>query len=381
MSQNKSKETLCVHEGTLHNTNQPGVNSPIYTSTAFGYLDTEARTYPRYFNTPNQDSIVKKLVALESGEDGVVFSSGMAAISTTLLALLQQGDHVLFQRDLYGGTQHFITNDFPRFGIEYSFSDATNIAMFEEAIQFNTKLIYIETPSNPLLRLTDIQKVVALAKQYGVMTMIDNTFASPINQNPIPMGVDVVMHSGTKYLGGHSDICCGVIIGSREVMTQVKGTATHFGGSLNANTCYLLERSLKTLALRVKQQTQNAHQIAAFLEKAPQVKKVHYPGLESHPQHDIAKAQMHGFGGMLSFELNESAGSAQDFLRKLKIVRPAMSLGGIESVICEPATTSHAKLTPEQRQDAGISDALMRMSVGIEEVQDLIGDLEQALSS
>ena len=381
MANKTSKETLCVHQGTLHNENQPGVNSPIYTSTAFGYLDTDARTYPRYFNIPNQDSIAQKLAALESGEDALIFSSGMAAISTTLLSLVKNGEHVLFQSDLYGGTQHFITTDFPRFGIEYSLSDATNIDMFEEAIQFNTKLIYIETPSNPLLRLTDIQKVVALAKQYGVMTMIDNTFASPINQNPIPMGIDIVMHSGTKYLGGHSDICCGAIVSSKEIIGQVKSTAAHFGGSLNANTCYLLERSLKTLALRVKQQTQNAEKIAAFLENHPKVKKVYYPGLASHPQHDIAKAQMQGFGAMLSFELTEEAGTAQAFLRKLKIAQPAMSLGGVETVICEPATTSHAKLTPEQRQNVGISDALMRMSVGIEDAQDLMDDFNQALSN
>ena len=379
MAQKTSKETLCVHEGTLHSKEQPGVNTPIYTSTSFGYLDTDARTYPRYFNTPNQDSIIKKLTALESGEDGLIFSSGMAAISTTLLSLLKKGDHVLFQGDLYGGTQHFITTDFPRFGIEFSFSDATNVEMFEEAIQFNTKLIYIETPSNPLLKLTDIKKVAALAKQYGVMTMIDNTFASPINQNPIPMGIDIVMHSGTKYLGGHSDICCGAIISSKEIIAQVKGTSTHLGGSLNANTCYLLERSLKTLALRVKQQTQNALQIAEYLEKHPKVKKVNYPGLESHPQYDIAKGQMQNFGAMLSFELKEDAGTAQEFLRKLKVAQPAMSLGGVETVICEPATTSHAKLTPEQRQNVGISDGLMRVSVGIEDAQDLINDLGQAL--
>lgn len=379
MAQKTSKETLCVHEGTLHSQDQPGVNTPIYTSTSFGYLDTDARTYPRYFNTPNQDSIIKKLTALESGEDGLIFSSGMAAISTTLLSLVKKGDHILFQGDLYGGTQHFITTDFPRFGIEFSFSDATNVEMFEEAIQFNTKLIYIETPSNPLLKLTDIKKIAALAKQYGVMTMIDNTFASPINQNPIPMGIDIVMHSGTKYLGGHSDICCGAIISSKEIIAQVRGTSTHLGGSLNANTCYLLERSLKTLALRVKQQTQNALQIAEYLEKHPKVKKVNYPGLESHPQYDIAKGQMQNFGAMLSFELKEDAGTSQEFLRKLRVAQPAMSLGGVETVICEPATTSHAKLTPEQRQNVGISDGLMRVSIGIEDAQDLIDDFTQAL--
>ena len=379
MASNTSKDTLCVHSGTHHDSNHPGINSPIHTSTAFGYLDTEARTYPRYFNTPNQDNIVKKLAALESGEDGIIFSSGMAAVSTALLALLKKDDHVLFQGDLYGGTQHFVTTDFPRFGIEYSFSDATNIEMFEEAIQFNTKLIYIETPSNPLLRLTDIKKIVALAKQYGVLTMIDNTFASPINQNPIPLGIDIVMHSGTKYLGGHSDICCGAIISSKELTGQIRDTATHFGGSLDANACYLLERSLKTLALRVRQQTENAQKIAEFLEQHPKVKKVHYPGLASHPQHDIAKDQMTGFGAMVAVELHADANETQQFLRKLKIAQATMSLGGIETTICEPATTSHAKISPEQRQNLGISDSLLRMSIGIEDVNDLMADFEEAL--
>lgn len=374
-----SKNTLCVHKGTHHESNQPGVNTPIYTSTSFAYLDTDARTYPRYFNTPNQASVTQKLAALESGEDALIFGSGMAAISTALLTLVKQGDHVLFQGDLYGGTHHFITTDFPRFGIEYSMADATNIEMFEEAIQFNTKLIYIETPSNPLLKLTDIKKIVALAKQYGVLTMIDNTFATPINQNPIPMGIDIVMHSGTKYLGGHSDICCGAIIGSKELVDRIKSTSTHFGGSINANTCYLLERSLKTLALRVKQQTQNAGAIASFLENHPKIKKVNYPGLESHPQHDIAKEQMQGFGAMLSFELQASAEETRHFLKKLQIAQAAMSLGGVETILCEPATTSHVKLSPEQRQNLGISDSLLRLSVGIEDIDDLLADFEQAL--
>ncbi|EAY31775.1 trans-sulfuration enzyme family protein [Microscilla marina] len=379
MASEIAKDTLCVHTGTYHDQAQPGINSPIYTSSSFEYLDTDARTYPRYFNTPNQESVVKKLAALESGEDGIIFGSGMAAISTTLLALLKKEDHVLFQADLYGGTQRFITTDFPRFGIEYSFGDATNIEMFEEAIQFNTKLIYIETPSNPLLRLTDIEKIVALAKQYGVLTMIDNTFASPINQNPIPMGIDLVMHSGTKYLGGHSDLSCGAIIGSKGLVAQIKSTATHFGGNLNAQTCYLLERSLKTLALRVRQQTYNAQKLAEFMEKHPKVKKVHYPGLESHPQHDIAKRQMEGYGAMLAVELHGNADETRQFLRKLKIVTPAMSLGGVETSICEPATTSHAKISAEQRQNLGISDSLLRISVGIEATEDLIADFEQAL--
>lgn len=380
MASKTSKDTLCVHAGTQHDPTQPGINSPIYTSTSFEYLDTDARTYPRYFNTPNQHNIVEKLVALESGEDGVIFGSGMAAISTTLLSLLKKDDHVLFQGDLYGGTQHFVTTDFPRFGIEYSFSDATNIEMFEEAIQFNTKLIYIETPSNPLLRLTDIKKVVTLAKQYGVLTMIDNTFASPINQNPLTLGIDLVMHSGTKYLGGHSDLSCGAIIGSKTLIESIRATATHFGGNLNAQTCYLLERSLKTLALRVHQQTANALQLATFLEKHEKVKKVHYPGLESHPQHEIAKAQMNGYGAMVAVELHADADATRQFLRKLKIATPAMSLGGIETTICEPATTSHAKISAEQRQNLGISDSLLRVSVGIENIQDLINDFEQALT-
>lgn len=380
MASETSKDTLCVHNGTYHDKDQPGINSPIYTSSSFGYLDTDDRKYPGYHNLPNQESAAKKIASLESAEAGIIFSSGMAAISTTLLTLLKKGDNVLFPRDLYGGTEHFVTTNFPNFGIEYSFGDATNIEAFEEAIQFNTKLIYIETPSNPLLRLTDIKKIVALAKQYGVLTMIDNTFASPINQNPIPMGIDLVMHSGTKYLGGHNDISCGAIVGSEALVSKIKKSAVYFGGCLNAQTCYLLERSLKTLALRVRQQTENAQKLAEFLEQHAKVKKVHYPGLESHPQHDIAKAQMTGFGAMVSFELHANSDETRQFLRRLTIAQAAMSLGGVETIICEPATTSHAMLSPEQRQNLGISDSLLRMSVGIEDVNDLMADFEQALA-
>jgi cystathionine beta-lyase len=251
---------------------------------------------------------------------------------------------------------------------------------FEKAIQKNTRLIYIETPSNPLLRITDIGAIAGLARSRGIFTAIDNTFASPINQNPHKLGIDIVIHSGTKYLGGHSDICCGAVLTSREIMERLKATAVNFGGSLNAVTCYLLERSLKTLGIRVETQNRNALAIARQLQQHPRVTRVYYPGLESHPGHEIARKQMRGFGGMLAFELDEKQIQPEPFAQRLKLITPALSLGGVETIICAPAVTSHAKVSVESRRQMGISDGLFRLSVGIEDADDLIADLDQALS-
>jgi cystathionine beta-lyase/cystathionine gamma-synthase len=309
-----------------------------------------------------------------------LFSSGMAAISTVLLAFLGSGDHAVLQRDLYGGTHHFVTADFNRFGIEFSFTDS-RAADIEAAIRSNTRLIYIETPSNPLLMITDIAAAAEVGRRRGVITVIDNTFASPINQNPLALGVDVVTHSATKYIGGHSDLCCGAALGSAEKIQRIRQTAVNLGGSLNALTCYLLERSLKTMAVRVERHNHNARQVAEFLCRQASVAKVNYPGLESHPGHEIAKRQMEGFGGMLSFELDEKQCPADCFLHRLKLITPALSLGGVETIICASAKTSHAKLSAAERRELGISDGLLRLSVGIEDVKDLITDLGQALSA
>ncbi len=373
------KDTQCVHSGTIVDPVTRGLNTPIFTSSSFGYLDAAENIYPRYFNTANQDAVIDKLAALEKAECGLLFSSGMAAISAVVLATVNAGDHVVMQRDIYGGTHHFVTADFGRFGIEFTFVDNT-AEEFEKAIRPNTRLIYIETPSNPLLMVTDVEAIAEISHRKGIFSAIDNTFATPINQTPFEAGIDMVVHSGTKYLGGHSDICCGAVLTSRKCFDRIKATAVNLGGSLNATTCYLLERSLKTLGIRVERQNQNALVIATWLQKHPGIEKVYYPGLESHPGFNIARRQMHGFGGMLSFELAEKGVSPDRFARRLELITPALSLGGVETIICAPALTSHVKLSPAERKELGITDGLFRLSVGIEDVDDLLADLARALA-
>ncbi len=375
------KSTSCVHAGNSNHNPAHGLNTPIYTSSAFGYLDTTENIYPRYYNTPNQEVVVQKLCALEQGEAGLLFGSGMAAISTTMLALLQKGDHLILQRDLYGGTHHFVSTELERVGISYTLVKEPTVDQLEAALQPTTKLVYIETPSNPLLKITDVAAVGSWAQQHRLTSVIDNTFASPINQNPIPLGIDVVIHSGTKYLGGHSDLCFGATITSQLLRDRIYGTAINLGGSVNAATCALIERSMKTLSLRVIQQNKNAQAIAEFLQQHSGVQQVYYPGLPNHPGHNVAQQQMQGFGGMLSFEpAVEGSAGAEQFMRQLRVITPAISLGGIESLICAPAKTSHIKLSAEERKQVGVSDELLRISVGIEDAEDLLEDLEQALT-
>lgn len=370
------KNTRCVHSGTGKDPLTRGLNTPIFTSSSFEYLDAPENVYPRYFNVPNQKSVVEKLCALENAEDGLLFSSGMAAIGSALLSFLSSGDHVVLQKDIYGGTHHFVTAEFKRFGIEYSFVN-NRTAEIEKAVKQNTKIIYIETPSNPLLHITDIAATAQIAKDNHALSIIDNTFATPINQNPLDLGVDIVTHSGTKYLGGHSDLCCGAVLARKKQVDKISATAANLGGSLNAITCYLLERSLKTLGVRVAKQNHNARLIAEHLQKEKRIQKVFYPGLESHPDHALARKQMRAFGGMLALELSGRA--PEPFLKKLKVVTPALSLGGVETIICSPATTSHQKITDAERAELGITDNLLRLSVGIEDPEDLIADIEGAL--
>ena len=370
------KDTRCVHSGTRKDPNTRGLTTPIYPSSSFEYLDTPENVYPRYFNTPNQKSIVRKLCELENAEEGLLFSSGMAAISTTMLSFLNSGDHLVLQKDIYGGTHHFVTAEYERFGIEYTFV-SNRAEEIEKAVQKNTKVIYIETPSNPLVLITDIAASAQIAKANNALSVIDNTFATPINQNPLDLGIDIVTHSGTKYLGGHSDLCCGAVLTRKDLAGRILATAANLGGSLNAITCYLLERSLKTLGLRVDKQNRNARIIADYLQKDPRIPKVYYPGLENHPGYAVAKSQMKGFGGMLSFELDGR--EPERFLKNLKIITPALSLGGVETIICSPAKTSHQKITDAERAELGISDSLLRLSVGIEDADDLIADIDGAL--
>ncbi len=374
------KETQCVHSGAIKDPVNGGVNSPVFTSTAFSYLDRETVAYPRYFNTPNQNAVVAKVCALEGAEDGVLFSSGMAAMSTAVLAFAGAGDHVVMMDELYGGTHAFATNEFARLGMTCTFA-ATDAGAVCAAVRENTKIIVIESPTNPLLSVIDIRKIAAFARDRGVLTIIDNTFATPLFQNPLALGIDVVVHSGTKYLGGHSDICCGIAVTSRDKAARIRKTALSLGGSLNAATCALLERSLLTLAVRVERQTENAGRIARHLQQHGAVRKVNYPGLETGGFHDLAKAQMSGFGAMLSFELDGGKVDADRFVRGLRIIKPAVSLGGVETTICAPAATSHAKMSEEERRRVGISDSLLRLSVGIERAGDLIEDIEQAMKA
>ena len=369
--------TRCVHAGTMHDKLKKGINSPIYTSTSFEYIDQPDTIYPRYLNTPNEKAVAEKIASLEDAESALVFSSGMAAISTVLFTFLGNGDHAVFQKGLYGGTSHFLEREFERFGIECTVAESQQASDLESCIKENTRLIYIETPSNPLLSITDIPEVAALAKKRSLISIIDNTFASPVNQQPFAMGIDLVVHSATKYMGGHSDILAGAVAGREELMKEVYQTGLNFGGSLNAMTLYLLERSLKTIHIRVERINDNAMELAHFLETHPAVKQVFYPGLPGHAGHEIAARQMSGFGGMLSFEVKDQEGIA--FQKGLKLIKPSMSLGGLESICCSPAHTSHRHLGPEGRKAEGISEELIRLSVGIEDVEDLKADLEQAL--
>lgn len=378
-SNTKGLNTICTHVGELEDKQHKGAVSPLYMSTSYAYEDVDVKRYPRYFNTPNQEGLCKKVAALEHAESALIFGSGMAAVSTSLLAFLRAGDHVVLQQTLYGGTYNLINEEFSKYGIEYSFTTGWSAADFEAEIKENTKVIYIETPSNPLLTITDLEAIATLAKKHGLISMIDNTFASPVNQNPIDFGIDVVIHSATKYMGGHSDICAGAVASNTENMERIFHLAKNFGGSLSDYTVWLLERSIKTMGIRVKAQNENALAMAHYLNELEDVEKVYYPGLPSHKDHDLAKKQMKGFGGMLSFELNANL-NASKFQKALQLIKPSMSLAGVESTVLSPTQTSHALMSAEVRAEQGISDGLIRFSLGIEEIEDLKNDIQQALN-
>ncbi len=370
--------TICTHVGELVDEQHKGAISPLYMSTSYAFDDVAIKRYPRYFNTPNQEGLCKKIAALEHAEAALIFGSGMAAVSTALMAFLRAGDHVVLQQTLYGGTYNLVTEEFSKYGITYSFTEGWEIENFEAKINNNTKVIYIETPSNPLLTITDLQGISQLAKKHGLVSMIDNTFASPVNQNPIDFGIDVVIHSATKYMGGHSDICAGAVASSKEHMERIFHLAKNFGGSLSDYTVWLLERSIKTMGIRVKAQNANAMAMAEFLNDHKGIDAVYYPGLISHNSHLLAKEQMNGFGGMLSFELKPFL-DPMLFQKSLKLIKSSMSLAGVESTVLSPVKTSHSLMSPEVRAKQGIVDGLIRFSVGIEELEDLKEDIENAL--
>ncbi len=376
---NLGVNTICTHVGEIKDTQFKGAISPMYLSTSYAFEDVDVKRYPRYFNTPNQEYLSKKIAALEHSEAALIFGSGMAAISTTLLAFLGAGDHIVLQNDLYGGTRNLIESQFDRYKIGYTFIEGTSVLDFEKAIKPQTKIIYIETPSNPLLKLVDIKAVSKLAKSKKIVTVIDSTFATPIVQNPIDLGIDIVVHSATKYFGGHSDITAGAVAASQSHIDTIWSLAKDTGGSLSDFTVWMLERSMKTLAIRVKAQNKNAKKIAKFLETHAYVSKVYYPGLKSHPDHELAKTQMRSFGAMLSFELKEGI-DASAFLKALKLIKPSMSLAGVESTMILPYLASHALLSQEERDAQGISNRLIRFSVGIESAKDLKHDIHRAIS-
>jgi cystathionine beta-lyase len=378
---NKSADfrTLCVHAGELKDTQHGGATSPIFTSTSYAFNDVEIKQYPRYFNTPNQRGLCEKIAALEGAEAGLIFGSGMAAVSTALLSHLSSGDHVIFQDDIYGGTRNFIKREFPKYGIEFSFAKGLDSSDFEVEIKSNTKGLYVETPSNPSLKITNLREISRLAKSKSLWTMIDNTFASPVNQKPIAHGIDIVIHSATKYLGGHSDISAGVVLSKKSIIENVFESAKNLGGNLSEYTVWLLERSIKTLYLRVQAQNNNALLLSKFLQEQDWTEQVYYPGLEDHAGHHVAKEQMSGFGGMLSFDLAPNL-DAKKFLLGLELVKPTMSLAGIESTALSPRLTSHALLSEDERQAQGITEQMVRFSAGIEAIDDIQRDLLQSIS-
>ena len=375
----KGLNTICTHVGQVKDEQFGGSVSPIYPGTSYEYIDKDIDRYPRYSSTPNQEFLAKKVAALEETEDAIILGSGMAAISTSLMAFLNSGDHIVLQNDIYGGTRNLVEAQFQRYGIQYSFTDGLDAKSFEKEIKANTKAIYIETPSNPLLKLVDIKQIADLSRSNGLISFIDNTFATPLIQKPHKLGIDIILHSATKYFGGHSDICAGAVASTAEHREIIWNLSKNLGGSLSDYTAWLLERSMKTLSVRFFAQQKNAGELSKYLSECKFIDKIYYPGLETHPNHDIARKQMTGYGAVISFELNKSI-DQKSFLTSLNMINPSMSFAGVESTMLSPAETSHCLLTPEERIVQGITDNLIRFSVGIEDVPDIQNDIEQAFN-
>ena len=340
----------------------------------------ESLRYPRYNDGPNPIEVGAHLADLENAEKGMVASSGMAAIAAALLSNLDKGDHVLLSKDLYGGTFKLVTKRFPKLGIEHDFIDPNAPDTWKGALRDTTRVIYVETLGNPLVTMPDLKAVAAFAQQYGLVSLIDNTFATPIGFRPMDHGFDLVLHSATKYLNGHSDVLAGAVVGSAEAMARVDAHMCIFGGTLDVQSAYLLQRGMRTLDLRFRRQCTNAMALAQFLESHPKVDRVSYPGLSSHPQHQRARELMDGlFGGMLAFEVQGGWQGARRVLQRVRLVCHAASLGGVETLVVSPPKSSHAALPAEVRRGYGITDGLLRVSVGIENVEDVIADFKQAL--
>ncbi len=390
ISEDKGFSTKSVHAGEKPDANTGAVATPIYETSVFAFSSTRELVevvskekagyiYTRWDN-PTVRAAEKKMAELEDAEDAAVFSSGMAAITSTLFTIVSSGDHVVSTRDLYGGTLQFFRNILPKFGVEVSLAEATDFDEMASMVRKNTKVIYAETPTNPTLKIVDLSKIARLGKKKGLITVIDSTFASPFNLKPMQLGIDVVVHSATKYLGGHNDVTTGVACASEDVIRKLKEMRKILGGTLDPFAAWLLLRGLKTLGLRMERHNSNGVQVAQYLEKHPKVKRVHYPGLRSHPQHATAKKQMKGFGGVVSFEIRGDSQKTMNFVENLKLCSLAASLGGTETLVTQPVTSSHYFVSAEDRKKAGITDQLVRLALGIEDPEDIIADLDQAFS-
>jgi len=384
----KGFSTKAVHAGDNRGSSKGPVVEPIYETSVFAFSSTrelvdvmsekaEGYVYTRYGN-PTSRSVENKMAELEESEDAAVFSSGMAAIATTFLTLVSSGDHVVSIRDLYGGTLEFFNKVLPKFGVEATLVEASDLDEIRSAIRSNTKVIYAETPTNPTLKVVDLLEVAKIGKEKGATVVVDSTFASPYNTKPTELGVDIVVHSATKYLSGHNDVTAGVMCGSEKLVQEIRKMRKSLGGTLDPLAAWLLLRGLKTLGLRMERHNSNGIKVARYLEKHPKVKTVHYPGLESHPQHSIAKRQMRGFGGVVSFEMDGDFETTVKFVENLELCSLAASLGGTETLVTQPVTASHYFVSAEDRRRAGITDQLVRLALGIEDPEDIIADLEQA---
>jgi cystathionine beta-lyase/cystathionine gamma-synthase len=381
-------ETESVHgAASLEKRNAP-MAQPIYQTSTFQVTDSDEQLratstdmfYTRYGN-PTHTAVESAIAELEGADAALLFASGMGAITTSILSLVKTGDHIVAQRDIYGGVTKFLSTWLPKMGIETTFVDTTDYDQHARAIRPNTKLLYLESPTNPTLRVVDLRRPVALARQHQLVTLIDSTFATPINQRPTEFGIDVVLHSGTKYLGGHTDLICGVAAGRRDLIETIKGTRTTLGGVMDPHAAFLLLRGIKTLAVRVERQNESALRVAEFLARHPKVRSVNYPFLQGHPQRALAIEQMKGGGGVLSFEVDGTGEDARHMSEALRLFTLAPSLGGVESLVSIPVLTSHAMISAEHREKMGVTEQLIRLSVGIENADDLIADLEQALAA
>lgn len=390
MSSHWSFDTRSVHHPSPRVPLQP-VATPVYQTSTYRATEADAVArhsldispptfYTRYGN-PTIEVLEKVVSDLEGGTRASCFASGMAAVSTTLLTLLKPGDHVVAGNSLYTATAKLLTHDFQQLGVTVTFVDPTDAGSFAQAIRPETRMFYLETPSNPMMLLTDLATVSGIAKEHGILTVVDNTFATPYNQRPLALGADVVLHSATKYLGGHSDVLAGCAVCSDEVHEALWLKRTLLGGTLDPFAAWLVLRGIKTLAIRMERHNHNALAIAQAIESHPAVSRVLYPGLPSHPQHELAARQMAGFGGMLSFELKDGRRAGVRLVESTRLAVLAVSLGSVETLIEHPAAMSHSLLSDEELHQAGIPPGLIRLSVGIEHPDDLIADLQQALDT